>query len=296
MDLSSLLFGHSKALYSTWLFYKPDHLLIDCGEGVATALGNGGYAIERVLLTHGHIDHIAGLPPLIWSRAGGMGDNEKPLAIYHPKNDGYVADMQEYLHKTKARLPFELTWTALEAGESFSLPATDGSRHVRRVQTFTTKHIRDRLTIGYKVLETRRRLKPEYSDLAQEELRQLAQSGQELSEDYEATVCAFGGDGLPLQADDVRGAEVLFHEATILDAAERKHQMHSTLDEAMHVAAQTQPKTFVLYHVSGRYRRSDIEAAARESMARYEVKFPVWCLFRDRLWQIAADESSARKR
>jgi ribonuclease Z len=296
VNLSSLLLGHSKALYSTWLFYKPDHLLIDCGEGVATALGNGGYAIERVLLTHGHIDHIAGLPPLIWSRAGGMGDNEKPLAVYHPKGDSYVADMQNYLHKTKARLPFELSWTPLEAGESFALHSSDGTRHVRRVQTFATKHIRDRLTIGYKVLETRRRLKPEYSHLSQEELRAQAQRGADFSEDYEATLCAFGGDGLPLNPDDVRGAEVLFHEATLLDADERKHQMHSTLDEAMHVAAQVQPKLFVLYHVSGRYRRGDIEAAARESMARYDVKFPVWCLFRDRLWQVATDESNARRR
>ncbi|HEX8237402.1 MAG TPA: MBL fold metallo-hydrolase [Abditibacteriaceae bacterium] len=295
MDLSSLLFGHSKALYSTWLFYKPDHLLIDCGEGVATSLGNGSYAIERVLLTHGHIDHIAGLPPLIWSRAGGMGDNEKPLAIYYPRSDGYVADMQEYLNKTKSRLPFELTWVPLEAGASFSLPATDGSRHGRRVQTFATRHIRDRLTIGYKILETRRRLKPEYSTLAQEELRRLAQAGYELSENYEATLCAFGGDGLPLNPHDVQGAEVLLHEATILDAAERKHQMHSTLDEAMQVAAQVQPKAFVLYHVSGRYRRSDIEKTARESIARNGVDFPVWCLFRDRLWHIAPDENGARK-
>jgi ribonuclease Z len=296
VDLSSLLFGHSKALYSTWLFYKPDHLLIDCGEGVATALGNGSYAIERVLLTHGHIDHIAGLPPLIWSRAGGMGDNEKPLTIYHPKGDGYVADMQEYLNKTKARLPFELTWIPLEAGASFPLPNTDGSRHVRRVQTFATKHIRDRLTTGYKVLETRRRLKPEYSTLAQEELRRLAQSGQELSEEYEAALCAFGGDGLPLNPQDVEGTEVLFHEATILDAAERKHQMHSTLGEAMQVAAQVRPKAFVLYHVSGRYGRSDIEKAARERITHFNIDFPVWCLFRDRLWQIAPGENSARKR
>jgi ribonuclease Z len=296
VDLSSLVYGHSKALYSTWLVYKPDRLLIDCGEGAATALGNGSYAIERVLLTHGHIDHIAGLPPLIWSRAGGMGDNEKPLVIYHPKGDGYVADMKSYLHKTKARLPFELTWIPLEAGQAFSLPATDGSRHARRIQTFATKHIKDRLTFGYKVLETRRRLKPEYSNLAQDELRTQAQSGTDLSEDYEATLCAFGGDGLPLNPDDVRGAEVLFHEATILDAAERKHQMHSTLDEALHVATQVQPKAFVVYHVSGRYRRSDIEAAARESIARYSIEFPVWCLFRDRLWQIADDESDARKR
>ncbi len=90
VNLQTLIQGHSKALYSTWIFYRPDRLLIDCGEGAATALGNNSYAIEKVLLTHGHIDHISGLPSLLWSRAAGMGDNEKPLEIYYPQGDGFV--------------------------------------------------------------------------------------------------------------------------------------------------------------------------------------------------------------
>ncbi len=309
MDVSALLFGHSKALYSTWIYYKPDHLLLDCGEGVATALGNGGFAIERVLLTHGHIDHIAGLPPLLWSRAAGMGDTQKPLTIYHPRGDVYVADMQAYLERTRARLPFDLQWFALDAGDGFALreggEAEGGkadSQHARRVQTFATRHIKDRLTLGYKIVETRRRLKPAYANLSQNEIRERAralsqpaqneeQSGghaatQSLSEDYEATLAAFGGDGLPLDPQAVRGCELLLHEATLLDAAERKHQMHATLDEAMSVAAVVRPKAFVLYHVSGRYRSADIRRAAQQSMARHSIAFPVWCLFRDRLFHI----------
>ena len=291
MDVSSLVFGFSKALYSTWLRYKPDNLLIDCGEGAATRLGNGGYAIERVLLTHGHIDHIAGLPPLLWSRAAGMGDNEKPLEIYYPRDDLYVADMREYLERTSARLPFALQWIALDAGESFHLNAPDGSRHARRVETFATEHIKDRLTLGYKIVETRRRLRFEYSNLTQDELRQHAQNGVELSEDYTATLVAFGGDGLPLDPNDVRGAELLFHEATILDASERKHQLHSTLDEALQVAAQAQPQALVLYHVSGRYHSDDIRCAAQQSLARHNIAFPVWCLFRERLWLVSSNKT-----
>lgn len=314
-----MLSGHSKALYSTWVYYKPDHLLIDCGEGVATSLGNGGFAIERVLLTHGHIDHIAGLPPLLWSRASGMGDTQKPLTIYHPQDDVFVADMQAYLERTRARLPFDLQWVPLDAGDSFPLRESDernsgasnarraDSRHARRVVTFATRHIRDRLTLGYKITETRRRLKPEYADLSQNEIRErarmLAQSGarggerdaaRSMSEEYEATLVAFGGDGLPLDPEDVRGCELLLHEATILDAAERKHQLHSTLDEAMAVAAAVQPKAFVLYHVSGRYRSADIRRAAQDSMARHGVAFPVWCLFRDRLWRVEGQGGKQR--
>jgi len=311
LEVSSLIFGHSKALYSTWVFYKPDHLLIDCGEGMATSLGNGGFAVERVLLTHGHIDHISGLPSLLWSRAAGMGDTEKPIEIYYPRDDLFVADMQAYLERTSSRLPFSLSWIPLDAGASFSLSPpgaldkatksgenmnkvpqkTSVDRGGRRVVTFATEHIRGRLTLGYKVVETRRRLKPEFAGLSQDEIRDLVRregraAAAGLSEDYDAILAAFGGDGLPLNPDDVRGCELLMHEATIIDATERKHQLHATLDEAVRVAAEAKPKALVLYHVSGRYRTGDITQAVGESTRRYGVDFPVWCLFRDRLWNI----------
>lgn len=303
MDVASLLFGHSKALYSTWLFYKPDHLLVDCGEGAATTLGNGGFAIERILLTHGHIDHISGLPSLLWSRAAGMGDTEKPLQIYYPRDDLFVADMEAYLERTRARLPFDLQWIPLDAGDSFRLDrsgaqgenikekSSQNQRGIRSIQTFATRHIRERLTIGYKIVETRRRLKPEYSGLSQDEIRDRVRSGgpevaRSLSEEYMATLVAFGGDGLALNPHDVRDCELLVHEATILDPAERKHQLHATLDEAVGVAAEVQPKALLLYHISGRYRTGDINRATQESARRYGTNFPIWCLYRDRLWNI----------
>ena len=285
MDVSSVIYGYSKALYSTWLFYKPDRLLIDCGEGAATAMGNGSYAIERVLLTHGHIDHVSGLPSLLWARAAGMGDNEKPLEIYYPQDDIFVEDMLAYIERTRARLPFEVRFQSLNAGESIEL---EGS--TRRIETFATRHIAGRLTLGYKIVEARRRLKPEFAALPQDEIRKLATSrpggGRALSEDYEAIVAAFGGDGVALDADAVRGADLLWHEATLLDAADRKSQLHATLDEAVRVAAEAEVKNLVLYHVSGRYRTTQIVQAIHGSVRRHRVTFPVWCLFRERLWQV----------
>jgi ribonuclease Z len=286
MAVSSLLFGYSKALYSNWIFYKPDHLLIDCGEGVASTLGNGNYAIEQVLLTHGHIDHIAGLPSLLWSRAAGMGDVEKPLTVYHPLGDAYLADMKEYLQRTARRLTYELKWVPLEAGDEVPL------RDKRRVVTFATRHIPDRLTLGYKILEKRRRLKPEYSHLSQDEIRARAQKEgrdaiAQIMETYEATLIAFGGDSLPLDANDVREAEVLVHEATLLEAADRKGMRHSTLDEAVGVAAAANAKTLLLQHISGRYEKRDVEKAARRAAQKRKYSGDLWCMFHNRLFQIS---------
>src|SRR5690606_17395171 len=119
--IDQLLFGFSKALYSTWVFYKPDHLLLDCGEGAATALGNGGYGIEKVLLTHGHMDHISGIPVLLGTRAAGMGDPQKPLHIYYPHGDRLVLQMREYIFGSFRNLPFHLEWIALNAGDKITL-------------------------------------------------------------------------------------------------------------------------------------------------------------------------------
>jgi ribonuclease Z len=293
MDVASLLFGYSKALYSNWIFYKPDHLLVDCGEGIASALGNGGYGIERVLLTHGHIDHIAGLPVLLWTRAAGMGDTEKPLTIYQPEGDPFLADMEQFLARTRKNLPYSLQWKTLRAGDEIPLAGK------RRIQTFATRHIPNQLTLGYKILEPRRRLRREYSHLAEADIRARAQRGgreavEELMESYDATLAAFGGDSLALDVEDVRGAELLVHEATLLDAADRKGARHATLDEAVEVGARAGAGVLLLQHISGRYEKSQIEKAARAAAEKHDFSNPIWCLFHNRLWQILP-ESKNRK-
>lgn len=54
--------AYSKALHSNWVLSLEFGTLFDCGEDCATMLGNKVFAVERILLSHGHTDHIAGLP------------------------------------------------------------------------------------------------------------------------------------------------------------------------------------------------------------------------------------------
>ncbi len=289
--MNDLLWGYSKALYATWLFYRPDNLLIDCGEGAATTLGNGGYGVERVFLTHGHVDHIAGLPVLLWSRASGMGDVDKTLTIYYPRGDELVAQMKNYLHSARANWPFELRWHELSPGDTIDLTAPNQS-HARRIEAFATHHIRGQLTLGYKICEARRRLrapwnswpKNQVQDLARELAHQSGAKGpRELSEDYLAPLIAWSGDSGPLNVETVRDCEILCHEATILEAETRKGRTHSTLDEALEVAQNAQVKTLLLYHFSGRYRSSEIRRAVQNLADTRKLKCAVWCLIRDRL-------------
>lgn len=280
--------GYSKALYSNWLHYRPDHLLLDCGEGAASALGNNCFAIEKVLLTHGHIDHISGLASLLWARASGMGDNQKPLEIYYPAGDVYLKDMRVYIDAVASKITFPIQWITLEAGQSFEL------RHGRSVECFETKHSKGSLSLGYKITEVRKRLKPQWAHLSQAEIRHKAQRGEsgELMEEYRGIKLAHGGDSLPLEPNLVVGSEILIHEATILEAGDRKGQSHSTIEEALDVAAQAQPGTLLLNHISGRYKRLEIETAIREGAKQREIAFPIWCLRQDKLWPVWEPTSS----
>ena len=72
---------YSRGLYSTWTYIKPYRLLIDAGEGISNYMGNRVFAVEKIILSHGHLDHLSGLIGFFGLRRGAQGDHEKPLEI-----------------------------------------------------------------------------------------------------------------------------------------------------------------------------------------------------------------------
>lgn len=279
-DLTSILYGFSKPLYSTWVYYKPDNLLIDCGEGCATHFGNSGFGIDKILLTHGHSDHISGLPALIWSRASAMGDKTKPLTIYYPGQEPLILALKNYLASVQHNLSFELRWIPVEADVKIPLRAN------RYIETFQTFHIRRSLSLGYSIKEPRTRLKAEYAGLDGLQLKELLQQNVDIKDSYNGTLITFGGDGAPLDPSMIKGTEILFHEATIIDTRHKRGQTHSTVDDAIRVASIVKPKALVLYHISCRYRWNEIEQAINEAASRYNVTFDVWALCNGNLKRI----------
>ncbi|MCG3155614.1 MAG: hypothetical protein DKINENOH_02221 [bacterium] len=66
-----------------------DHLLLlDCGDGVIRRGLEAGLpliAVDAILITHLHLDHIADLPPLLWALHGeGKQRQDRPLHLYGP--------------------------------------------------------------------------------------------------------------------------------------------------------------------------------------------------------------------
>lgn len=106
----------------TGLYVRCDGraLLIDCGEGTQIAIRKAGVrfkAIDAILITHFHADHISGLPGLLLT-LGNEGRTEK-LTMYGPR--GLEATVNA-LRVIVPELPYEIAFREFDRGstESFS--------------------------------------------------------------------------------------------------------------------------------------------------------------------------------
>ena len=101
-----------RALASAMLEVNGRRLLIDCGEGTQVqirACGMGFKAIDGILITHFHGDHVSGLPGLLMSM-GNQG-REAPLLISGPTGLRRVVDS---LRVIAPELPFEIEYNEID--------------------------------------------------------------------------------------------------------------------------------------------------------------------------------------
>ena len=259
VEMQEVLKGFSRGMYSNWLWHKPLQLLIDAGEGLQLALGANVFSPSVLAVTHGHSDHVMGIPGLVASRRFGKGAVDKPLTVYYPDQSRGIQGVRELLGISYAGVVFPVTWTALSAGAIVPLGKT------RSLHAFAVRHTAGEPALGYKVVETRRRLKPEFAALTQAEVEARARQGRrdELVEEVPHITFAHSGDAMPLDPALVEGADLLVHDATFLSEPDRREPIHATTEEALEVARAASVKTLVLYHLSIRYDRATALPALR---------------------------------
>jgi len=264
---------YSKALYSSWLYYNPDRILFDAGEGASSVLGNKAFAVRRVFLSHGHADHIAGLVGLVNIRNNAMGDREKELTVYYPKGNYLISEMIAFIGRTNRRLNYELEWVPLEAGDRVELLAGQLPRYI---EAFPTVHVHNEASLGYSIVEVRHRLRRELDGATEEQIAKMVRDrGRDaVTEVYDQRLFSYGGDSVAIKPEWVRDTEVLCHDATFLDEQDRKEYKHATLAEAVATAREAGVrKRLIAFHISSRYRAKvrDASVASRFQGLDFEV-------------------------
>ena len=266
--------GFSRGMYSNWLWHRPLQLLIDAGEGLQLALGPNVFSPSVLAISHGHSDHVLGLPGLIGARRFGKGANEKPLTILYPEHSRGVQAARDLLGTSYADVVFPLTWIAATPGTS--MPLGKG----RTLEAFSVRHVPDEPALGYRVVETKRRLKPEFASMSQAEVEAAARDGRReaLLEEVQHVRFAHSGDAMPIDPSLVAGADLLVHDATFLEESDRKYPIHATTEEALEVGRLAQVKTLVLYHLSIRYDRATALPALRAQVRASGFSGECWLL------------------
>jgi ribonuclease Z len=264
-------------MYSNWLWHKSLHLLVDAGEGAQLALGTNVFSPSCLAITHGHSDHVLGLPGLIAARKFGKGAVDKPLTIVFPEGSRGVQAVRDLLGTAYHGVVFPLTW--VQATPSTTVPLGKG----RRLEAITVRHTANEPALGYRVIETRRRLKPAFAGMPQAEIEAAARSGtrDELLEDSDHIVFAHSGDAMPIDPRLVMNADLLVHDATFLDEPDRREPIHATTEEALQVARAADVKTLVLYHLSIRYDRATALPKLRAQVAASGFAGACWLLDED---------------
>jgi ribonuclease Z len=270
-----------RGLSAQVVIHREYRFLVDCGEGTQRQIlrsGLGFKRLNRVLLTHGHLDHILGLGGLVSTFA--RWEAIERLEIYGGRWAlQRVYDLIYGVVLRGARPAIEIDFVEVEPGVVLEDSEFE-------VIAFPVSHRGP--SLGYLFREKSRRpflneraealgvpQGPERSRLVAGEAVALPDGRVIRPDDVlgpperRAALAHVGDSGeIDGLVDAVRGADLLVIEATYVerDAALAEQFDHLTAARAARLAREAGVHQLVLTHISRRYRESDILEEAQAIM------------------------------
>lgn len=181
-------------------------------------------AINHVLLTHGHMDHSAGIAYYFSQRdfQGIKGGTALvPVALVRPLKDLMAAWAKVEGH------PSPHTIVGMTHGENYEI------RRNLVARAFDTRHVGP--TLGFTVIDVRQKLHEQYLGLSSPEIVALKNKGVEITRRLEVPLVTYMGDTARSNYSDlphVRDSKVLLIECTFF---EDDHIRRARLGKHLHV-------------------------------------------------------------
>jgi ribonuclease Z len=217
--------------------------------------------INHILLTHGHMDHAAGIAYYLSHRKF---CGQSPGTILVPEN------LVTYINKIIE------AWGRLDGNKipAKIIPVKAGDQYRIKpnliTKVFPTKHSRG--SVGFAVIETRKKLKPEYNDLTGPQLVELKKNGTVIDYPVEIPIATYLGDTKYVdfaQLDYIANSKILIAECTFFidehtERADAGRHMH--IDEFTGLVQRMENQHIIITHLTQRTSIGEIKKILEEKL------------------------------
>jgi ribonuclease Z len=218
--------------------------------------------INNILLTHGHMDHAAGIAYYL-SHRNFCG--QSPGTILAPEN--LLGPMKEIIDAWSRldgnKVPANLV--GVKAGDEYQIKPNLFTR------IFPTKHSKG--SVGYSVIEKRKKIKPEYAKLTGPQIVELKKQGIEIDYPLEIPIVSYLGDTQYVDFSQLKYiaeskiliAECTFYQTEHAERAEAGRHIH--INEFAALTEKMQNEHIVITHATQRTPMREIRKVLKEALS-----------------------------
>ena len=256
------IIGYSVAGEETVVAVPQLDVCFDVGKAPSQII-----SINNVLLTHGHMDHAAGIAYYL-SHRNFCGQSPGTILASECLLPPIKQIIEAYGHLDGNKIPANLV--GVKPGDEYQIKPNLFAR------VFPTKHSRG--SVGYTVIEKRKKLKPEYTSLSGPQIVELKKQGTEIDYTLEIPIVTYLGDTQYVDFSQLQYiveskiliVECTFYEAEHSERAEAGKHMH--IDEFAMLLEKLQNEYIIITHTTQRTPMHDIRKILKQSLSAEKYK------------------------
>ena len=248
-------FGLSLSGIRTAIAMPELSLSFDVAQGFPFLLN-----LKNFFLSHGHLDHAAGVPYIISQKAM---TSQPPAKFYMPESLAPDLDAIMKIWQKIEKHEYQYHFYGLKPDDEVELSPqyfVKAVPSIHRVDSF-----------GYTLFEKSKKLKAQHQGLSAKEIVTLKNKGEEVHEISRRPLVTFSGDTQIEFLESrpwVKKSKILFMEATYLDSKKTIDQArqwgHTHIDELIPQIKTLECEKLVLIHASSRYPTHEALRILRE--------------------------------